>query len=59
MFLHSTFRLTSVLDSEKFTKLLDSAYSTLECYDEDVFVDDAFAPKGLRFCIKIVNTRRK
>jgi len=46
MFLQSTFRLTLALDSEKFNKLFDRAYSTLECYDEDVFVDDTFAPKG-------------
>jgi len=46
MFLQSTFHLTLILDSEKFNKLFDRAYSTLECYDEDVFVDDTFAPKG-------------
>jgi len=46
MFLQSTFHLTLVLESEKFNKLFDRAYSTLECYDEDVFADDNFASKG-------------
>ena len=46
MFLQSTYHLTLILDSEKFTKIFDRSYSTLECYDEDVFADDTFASKG-------------
>jgi len=47
MFLQSTFRLTLVLDSEKFAKLFDNAYSMLDCIDENKYADDTFASKGI------------
>ena len=47
MFLNSTFELTLSLDSEKFTKLFDKAYSELEGSDVDVYADLTFTSKGV------------
>jgi len=47
MFLQSTFHLTLVLDSEKFIKLFDSAYSTLEYVGENKYADYELAAKGI------------
>ena len=47
MFPQSTFTLTLILDSDKFTKLFDQAYSALECLDEDKFADRTFLSKGI------------
>jgi len=47
MFLQCTFHLTLILDSEKFTKLFDSAYSRLEHVDESRYVDYELAFKGI------------
>ena len=47
MFLNSTFVLTLILDSDKFTKLFDRTYSDFECVEDNVFADYTFAPKGI------------
>lgn len=47
MFLNSTFELTLILDTDKFTKLFDQAYSALEYFDDDKFADQTFASKGI------------
>jgi len=46
MFLQSTFHLTAILDSEKFAKLFDRAYSTLDHVDENKYADYSLA-KGI------------
>jgi len=46
MFLQSTFRLTLVLESEKFNKLFDQAYSTLDHVNENKYADYSLA-KGI------------
>jgi len=47
MFLQSTFHLTLVADSKKFTKLFDSAYSRLENVDESRYADYELASNGI------------
>jgi len=47
MFLQSTFHLTLILDSEKFARLFDSAYNTLDHVDENKYADYTFASKGV------------
>ena len=47
MFLHSTFHLTLVANSEKFTKLFERVYSALEYIDENKYADYALASKGI------------
>ena len=46
MFLQSTFRLALVLDSEKFNKIFDRAYSTLDYMYENKYADYSLA-KGI------------
>jgi len=46
MFLQVTFHLTLILDSEKFNKLFDRAYSTLDHVDENKYADYSLA-KGI------------
>ena len=46
MFLQVTFHLTIVLDSEKFKKLFDRAYGTLDHVDENKYADYSLA-KGI------------
>ena len=47
MCLQSTFELTLVLDSNKFTKLFDRVYNTLEYVDEHKYADYTLVPKGI------------
>ena len=47
MFLNSTFELTLILNSEKFTKFFDQAYSALEYIDENKYADHTFTSKGI------------
>jgi hypothetical protein len=47
MFLQSIFQLTVVIDSKKFIKIFDRAYSTLEHVDEDKYADYSLTSKGI------------
>ena len=47
MFLQVTSHLTLILESEKFTKLFDEVYSSLEYVDENKYADYALASKGI------------
>ena len=46
MFLQSVFELTLILDSNKFGKLFDHAYSDLVSFNEDKFADHTFTSRG-------------
>ncbi|MCL2286309.1 MAG: hypothetical protein FWC32_08090 [Firmicutes bacterium] len=47
MHLQSTFELTLILDSDKFTKIFDQAYSELECFADNKFADYTLASRGI------------
>jgi len=47
MFLQCTFHLTLVIESEKFNKIFDRAYGTLEYVDENMYADYTLASKGI------------
>jgi len=47
MFQQVTFHLTLVIESKKFTKLFDDAYSILEHVDENRYADYEFASNGI------------
>ena len=45
--LNSAYELTCVLDSDKFSKLFDRVYNTLEHVDENKYADYTLASKGI------------
>ena len=47
MFLQVTFHLTAVIESEKFNKIFNRAYSTLEYVDKNEYADYKLASKGI------------
>jgi len=47
MFLQSTFHLTAILDSEKFNKLFERVYYSLDGIDENRYADHTFTSKGI------------
>jgi len=47
MFLQSTFHLTLVLDLEKFNKLFERVYYSLDGIDENRYADHTFTSKGI------------
>jgi len=47
MYIQSAFVLTLSIDSNKFTKIFDQAYSDLECFDENMYADRTFTSEGI------------